>query len=101
MFRMKNKYGNVYKNVPNVRKKEELEKLGYTVVSAKTAQNGSENEQGITLNNMKIEDLKKLAEQNGIEITATKKADIIAEINKALSTGSEDGVNDNDDDELE
>lgn len=47
--------------------------------------------QEIALKDMKVEDLKKFAEENGIELTATKKADIVKQIEEALEAEKGEG----------
>ena len=99
MYKMKNKEGNVYKTVADIHKKELLESLGYTVIYDDGEQPNVEVEvepavevdgQGNVQDTvdpfakMTIPELKEYAKQNGIDITSSKKDDIIAEIKKAL-----------------
>lgn len=51
------------------------------------------------LEELTINELKKLAESEGIEVTATKKVDIIAEINKARELDTNDNKENNQDDD--
>lgn len=51
------------------------------------------------LEDLTINELKKLAESEGIELTATKKVDIIAEINKARKLDTTDNKENNQDDD--
>lgn len=51
------------------------------------------------LEELTINELKELAESEGIEVTATKKVDIIAEINKARELDTTDNKENNQDDD--
>lgn len=51
------------------------------------------------LEELTINELKELAESEAIELTATKKVDIIAEINKARELGTTDNKENNQDDD--
>lgn len=75
MFRMVNEWGNVYKEVKTEREKEELEKLGYKEVTEE-----------IPIDKMKVDQLKKFAEENGIDLTGcSNKTEMIEAIYKALA----------------
>ena len=62
MFTLKNKYGNIVKTVETQREKENLEALGYKVVSATT-------EDKFNLDKMKVDELEAFAEKNGIDLS--------------------------------
>ena len=74
MFKLKNKYGNVYHEVNTEREKDELLKAGYTLVEDK-----------VNLDKMKLEDLEKFAADNGIDLTeCNNKPEKLAKIKEAI-----------------
>lgn len=99
MFLMRNKEGNIVKKVATISRKKALESKGYIVISSDNEQPAVEVEvepavevdgQGNVQDTvdpfakMTIPELKEYAKQNGIDITSSKKDDIIDEIKKAL-----------------
>ena len=76
MFTLKNKYGNIFKNVETEREKENLEALGYKVVSATTE---------INLDKMKVEELEAYAAENGIDLSGCgNKTEKLAKIKESI-----------------
>lgn len=76
MFTLKNKYGNIVKTVETQREKENLEALGYEVVSATTE---------INLDKMKVEELEKFAADKSIDLTdCANKAEKLAKIKESI-----------------
>ena len=103
MYVMKNSAGNVIQNAYTEREKENLEALGYKVVSSDgesveeqakalddeaidetvdetTAPANTDDDDKVDFDKMKIDELKAYAIEHNIEIKATLKKDIIAEI---------------------
>lgn len=77
MFILKNKYGNIVKTVATEREKENLEALGYKVVSATTE---------INLDKMKVEELDEYAVKNSIDLSECKnKAEKLAKIKESIN----------------
>lgn len=80
MFTLKNKYGNIVKTAETKREKENLEALGYEVVSATT-----EETEGINLDKLKVDELKAFAEKNGIDLAGcANKAKILEKIKNSI-----------------
>ena len=78
MFTLKNKYGNIVKNVQTEREKENLEALGYKVVSATT-------EDKFNLDKMKVAELEAFAEKNGIDLSdCDNKAEKLEKIKNSI-----------------
>lgn len=76
MFTLKNKYGNIVKTVETQREKENLEALGYEVVSATTE---------INLDKMKVDELEKFAADKGIDLSdCANKAEKLAKIKESI-----------------
>lgn len=76
MFTLKNKYGNIVKTVETQREKENLEALGYEVVSATTE---------INLDKMKVEELEAFAKDKGIDLSdCANKAEKLAKIKESI-----------------
>ena len=104
MFLMRNKVGNIFKRVATVSKKEQLESLGYKVLSGEAAVKepepkkvgdtdgevvtapqsaDGETEKALEerLKEMKVDELRKYAEENGIDLSKAKaKKEIISVI---------------------
>ena len=75
MFRLKNRWGNIYKEVKTEREKDELEKQGYTVVAAETEK---------SLDEMTVPELEAYAKEKGIDLgCCTNKAEKLARIKAA------------------
>ena len=75
MFRLKNRWGNIYKEVETEREKLELEKQGYTVVTAETEKD---------LDGMTVAELEAYAKEKGIDLGGcTNKAEKLARIKES------------------
>lgn len=75
MFRLKNQWGNIYKEVKTEREKDDLEKQGYTVVAAETEK---------SLDEMTVPELEAYAKEKGIDLGGcTNKAEKLARIKAA------------------
>lgn len=80
MFTLKNKYGNIVKTVETQREKENLEALGYEVVSATTEQT-----EGLNLDNVKVAELEAFAKDNGIDLSdCGNKAEKLEKIKESI-----------------
>ena len=81
MFTLKNKYGNIIKTVETEREKENLEALGYEVVSATT-----EETEGLNLDKLKVDELEAFAKEKGIDLSdCANKAEKLKKIKNSIS----------------
>ena len=91
------KFGDVVEETQLTSNAADLVNAGFIELVQEESSNAADlvNENdSFNLDNMKIDELKKFAKLNGIELTATKKDDIIEEISKGLELLNDSSVND-------
>ena len=78
MFTLKNKYGNIVKNVETEREKEALLDKGYVLMYAKT--------EALSIEKMKVSEIEAIAESNGIDLSDCKnREEKISKIRESIS----------------